>query len=525
VRLGILVLIGLLLSGTAYAETTRVALILGNNIGDADDERLRFAETDAVKVAEVLRDLGGFRSEDTTLLLGGDAGAARRALIGANDRIRSTVSAGTEVLFLIYYSGHADARGLHLGNTTLEISEIEQFVRGSPATMRLLILDSCRSGSVTRVKGGMLGPPLEIRVDERLAGEGVVFLTASAANENAQESDEIRGSFFTHHLVSGLLGAADADGNSQVSVEEAYRYSYENTLRSSSRTLGGLQHPTFRYEVGGRGAIVLSRFAASGRGRALLTLPPGHTFLLFAGDASGPVIAEVGAADRQRQVSVRAGRYFIRGRATDHLLEGTVDVRDGQRLAISDGALTRVAYARLVRKGGGLLRLVHGPLAGYRLRTPLAAGASACHGVVAGWSFDMARFSITPRLSACRGEFANQILRATEYEVAAGARLAHAWDLPWLTIDVGLELGWAVLRQTYATSREAPDNLTAAGRSGLGLAASRDIGGAWYASVELAGEMYLFEGEKRTGQELETALETPFVGALLVGIGTRLALP
>jgi hypothetical protein len=524
VRLGVLALAGLLLPGMASAETARIALILGNNIGDADDERLRFAETDAVKVAEVLRDLGGFRPEDTTVLLGGDAGAARRAIIGANDRIRSMVSAGTEVLFLVYYSGHADARGLHLGKTTLEVSEIEQLVRGSPATMRLLILDSCRSGSVTRVKGGVIGPPLEIRVDERLAGEGVVFLTASAANENAQESDEIRGSFFTHHLVSGLLGAADADDNGQVSVEEAYRYAYENTLRSSSRTLGGLQHPTFRYEVGGRGAIALSRFGAGGQ-RGLLTLPPGHTFLLFAGDASGPVVAEVSAADRQRQVSVRAGRYFIRGRATDHLLEGTVDVHEGQKLAVSDRALTRVAYARLVRKGGGLVRLVHGPVAGYRLRMPLAAGASTCHGVAAGWSFDMHHFSITPRLSACRGELANQTLRATEHELAAGARLAHAWDMPWLTMDLGLELGWAVLRQTYATAGEAPDNLTAAGRIGVGLAASREIGGAWYATVELAGEVYLFEGEKRTGTERETALETPFVGALLVGIGTRLALP
>lgn len=238
-----LVLAGLLLSSTASADTVRIALIMGNDLGDADDERLRFAETDPVKVAEVLRDLGGFRAEDTIVLLGGDARAARRALIGANDRIRSLVSAGTEVLFLVYYSGHADARGLHMGRSTLEVSEVEQLVRGSPATIRLLILDSCRSGAVTRVKGGRRGPPLEIRLDERLAGEGVVFLTASAASENAQESDEIRGSFFTHHLVSGLLGAADADGNGQISVEEAYRYAYEQQEGSGSQTEVGLATP------------------------------------------------------------------------------------------------------------------------------------------------------------------------------------------------------------------------------------------------------------------------------------------
>lgn len=249
------------------------------------------------------------------------------------------------------------------------------------------------------------------------------------------------------------------------------------------------------------------------------------TFLLFAGDARGPVVAEVGAADRQRQVSVRAGRYFVRGRAADHLLEGTVVVREGQRLAVSERALTRVAYARLVRKGGDLVRLAHGPVAGYRLRLPLAAGASACHGVAAGWSFDMHRFSITPRLSACRGEVANEILRAIEDEIAAGARVTHAWDLPWLTVDLGVELGAAVLRQRYSTRGESPDRLTAAGRVGVGLAASRDIAGGWYASVELGGETYLFEGQEGSGTQAETGLETPFVGVLLVGVGRRLALP
>ena len=44
-----------------------------------------------------------------------------------------------------------------------------------------------------------------------LAGEGVVFLTSSSANEDAHESDTLKGSFFTHYLVSGMLGAADTD--------------------------------------------------------------------------------------------------------------------------------------------------------------------------------------------------------------------------------------------------------------------------------------------------------------------------
>jgi uncharacterized caspase-like protein len=77
-------------------------------------------------------------------------------------------------------------------------------------------------------------------------------LTASSANEDAQESDEIKGSFFTHALVSGLMGAADRDKNGVVVLEEAYRHAYDATVRASSRTFAGMQHPTFHYDSAGR---------------------------------------------------------------------------------------------------------------------------------------------------------------------------------------------------------------------------------------------------------------------------------
>ena len=39
--------------------------------------------------------------------------------------------------------------------------------------------------------------------------EGRVLISASGANEYAQESDALQGSYFTHYLVTGLRGAAD----------------------------------------------------------------------------------------------------------------------------------------------------------------------------------------------------------------------------------------------------------------------------------------------------------------------------
>jgi len=74
-----------------------------------------------------------------------------------------------------------------------------------------------------------------------------------------------------------------------------------------------------------------------------------------------------------------------------------VTVAAGELHAVRDGELRRLEYARLVRKGGTPLKLVHGPQAGYRFRTGLTAGSSLCHGVFAGWNVELRHLSITPR--------------------------------------------------------------------------------------------------------------------------------
>ncbi|HET9751788.1 MAG TPA: caspase family protein, partial [Myxococcales bacterium] len=289
----------LLLPGAAAAQVEKFAMVVGNDTGQPPDAALRYSETDAARMAAVLQEVGGVRPENLVLLRGQDAATVRRALIAVNDRVRA---ARGQTVLIVYYSGHADAGALHLGGTSLELPELEQLVRGSAASFRLLVLDACRSGALTRVKGGAPIPPFEIRIDERVAGEGAVFLTSSSASEDSQESDDIKGSFFSHALISGLLGAADENGDGRVTLDEAYRYAYDATLRASSRTLAGLQHPTFQYEVRGQGNLVLSTLDGNAPGRAWVSLPAGRTWLLFNGSEEGAVVAEVGARDKARRL-------------------------------------------------------------------------------------------------------------------------------------------------------------------------------------------------------------------------------
>ncbi len=476
----------------AIAAVERYAVIIGNNAGAADEQSLRYAEDDAEKLHEVLGNLGGFRPENLALLRGKDVATVRRSIIALNDRIRRTVASGRDqALLFVYYSGHADAESLHLGGSSFELGELEALVRGSPATIRLLVLDACRSGAVTRVKGGRPGPDFQILLDERLAGEGVVFLTSSSANEDAHESDSIRGSFFTHYFVSGLLGAADIDGDGKVVLDEAYRFAYENTLRASSRTLGGMQHPTYRYDLKGRGNLALTTLRSPRR--ATLSFPEGRTYLVMDGSPGGAVVAEVGVRDRSRTISVRPGRYFIRGRARSYLLEGTVAVSAGKVERVRDDSLARIAYARLARKGSGPVRVVRGMQVGYRLRTPLSSGASVCQGPFVGYAMETRVVNVVPRIGVCQGGFENDDLEATTREADAELRLSRAWDVPVFTFDVNASIGVAVLRQSFRSEVEAPSRTSAAGQLGVGVGALADLPRGFYAATDVEGLTYFLQ--------------------------------
>lgn len=505
----------LLLASTSAAEPPRFGLLVGHNRGDPDEANLAFAEDDAEKLYGVLSGLGGFPDAHLTLIRGGDAERVRRALVDLNDRIRAHPEGG-QALLLVYYSGHADARQLHLGGTHLALDELEKLVRGSAAGFRLLIVDACRSGALTRVKGGSPVVPAELGVRARTPGEGVVFLSSSSATEDAQESVELKGSFFTHYLVSGLLGPADRDGDGDVTLDESYRYAYDHTVRATSRSFSGVQHPTFRFELKGRHAIALTR--PSQRYRASLSFPQGAAWLIFAGGPGGAVVAEVGALDLERTVSLRPGEYYVRGRGREHLLEGRLSLLPGERRALDSGGLQRVEYARLVRKGGTSLTSVHGAQAGYRMRSALE-GEGLCHGWLAGHALELSELTLTSRLVGCHGSFDNATLSATTLELGLEVGVARAVDLPWLTLSFGGTLGLSWLRQSFDLETE-PARDSAAGRLAAIVGLSRDLPGGLYLFAELSAGLYVLE---RRRSELDAAeLSTRFAGGVALGLGLRL---
>lgn len=480
-------------AGVAHAAPRRFAVIVGQAVGLPGDERLRFAETDAQRVAAVLRELGGFAAEDIVVLTRSKAAELRRALITVNARLREVP--GETVLF-VFYSGHADAEALHLAGTALAADELRDLVAGSSATARVLVIDACRSGGATRRKGGQRAAAFAIDVQDRLQSRGVAILHSSAEGEDSQESDRLAASFFTHYLVSALRGAADADGDGRVTLSEAFSFAAERTLSATARTVAGPQHPTYRFDLAGREDLVLTAPALAGASGGLAFAEPG-SYLVQGKDATGPLVAEIEVDDRPRALALPDGEYLVTRRAPSFLLQGRFAVRAAVATAVRGASMERIAYAQVVRKGGTRLTRSWSAFASAGARgahSELEAGAQLSAGV----RVDLPRLSLEARLFAAWADGAARASSSPDKRVQRGGELGarllalRGQDLGRTTLSAGLQLGALLAREQQGSDETIGAPRRPALLLGGVVQAQRPLFGRFYLRAELGGAAYVF---------------------------------
>ena len=206
-------------------------------------------------VADVFSDLGGIENNDSLLLLNPTLSSLHRTFEKLNNRIlMDGDDTRTELIF--YYSGHSNEEGLLIRNDLFTYKDLKQTLENTKADVKIGILDSCSSGAFTLLKGGKHNAAF--LVDESIKTTGHAFITSSAENESAQESNSLQASFFTHFLVSALRGAADTSLDGKVSLHEAYSYASNETLARTEITQAGAQHASYDFRLTGSGDFVLT---------------------------------------------------------------------------------------------------------------------------------------------------------------------------------------------------------------------------------------------------------------------------
>jgi hypothetical protein len=333
----------------ARAERPRFALAISSTDGRPGRARLWFPADDVQRISAALTEVGGFDRERLHTLSNPKLGALRAELDRLVGRAKEALARGEEPLVLFYYSGHAGADGLELGEEILPYTELRDRLSALTGGVSVLVLDACHSGALTQVKGARPAA-LDFEVPARPGADGLAILTSSSASEVAQESAALGGSFFTHHFALGLRGAADGDGDGRITLGEAYRYAYHRTLSATSSSGVVPQHPTYSIKLAGKGEVVLSELKRS-RSALVLGAGVGRTYLLSR-EGTHEVVAEIASAAGPLRVALPAGKYRVERLLPAPRLTGSLELVAGQAVELRDGALQPVVATAALMKGG-----------------------------------------------------------------------------------------------------------------------------------------------------------------------------
>lgn len=334
-------------TGSAETQINRYVLAVSANNGGKGRPMLRYAESDAKSFVNVLKEMGGVQPQNIVFVKGPSVEKLRHEMDALDKKIAQGKSTGGRNEVLVYYSGHADDKGLRLGEEVYNWKEFRKRIDALKGDVKIAVIDACGSGAITRLKGGVAVPAF--MVDKSSDMKGYAFITSSTQDESSQESDKLKGSFFTHSLVSGLRGAGDASGDGRVTLSEAYQFAFNETLQKTETTLGGAQHPSRDMNLAGTGDVVMTDLRSTSAG---LDLDEDVDGRLFIRDENGALVAELyKKGGRAMSLGFPAGKYSVRMERPAEYKEATVTLQDNYRARLSQKQFAAVSAEKTTLRG------------------------------------------------------------------------------------------------------------------------------------------------------------------------------
>jgi hypothetical protein len=192
------------------APVNAYALVVGSTRFGQEKDRLPFNNLDADRVKDVLIELGGYQTANVKAMYDPNLSAFKSAIANFAEHLFALKQQGEETEFFLYYSGYARECSLQLGLEEFPFDDLRILVDQIPAARKLVVLDV--SENVARC------------FKKAFKGSDSAYMVFSSKNDLLRESVQLGGSFFTHHLVVGLRGAADKGNDGSVTLAEAHEY-------------------------------------------------------------------------------------------------------------------------------------------------------------------------------------------------------------------------------------------------------------------------------------------------------------
>ena len=207
---------------------------------------LKYPQSDALEMQGLWRGPeGGSLDYNHIMVLTNDRATRRNIL----DSMRVLFSrANEDDMVIFYFSGHG-LKGSFLphdyddNDVKIEYTELNDLLTSCPAKHKLVIGDACFVGSLWASKS--VEPSLfkESQEDRNegffrelnRSAPGTAFLLSSSADEESFEISSYGRSIFTHYILEGLKGAANANDDDIITVTELFEYAEANVRLLAAR--------------------------------------------------------------------------------------------------------------------------------------------------------------------------------------------------------------------------------------------------------------------------------------------------
>lgn len=188
---------------------------------------LKYADDDAYRVYAFLKSPEGGAIPDNQIKVLIDEDATREKIIRSLQE--QFGQADENDMVMLYYSGHGikgsllpiDYDGF---NNKLYHDDIIELMETSKAKHKLCMIDACYAGSMLEAKAD-LSAAINVyygALDKERGGTAMIL--SCKEREVSLEDSGLRQGIFSHYLMKGLKGQADANNNNLVTVQELFNY-------------------------------------------------------------------------------------------------------------------------------------------------------------------------------------------------------------------------------------------------------------------------------------------------------------
>lgn len=195
---------------------------------------LRYPDDDAYRIYAFLKSPEGGAVPDDQIRILIDEDATKDRIISSMKEV--FWKAGPNDLVLMYFSGHG-LKGAFLPidfdgrQNKLAHSELTEIINQSKAKHKLFLADACHSGSFLAARNDRESLLSMYYSTLAQAQGGTALIMSSKTDETSLESSGLRQGVFTHFLIRGLKGEADANRNKIITVQELYNYVYQRVRK------------------------------------------------------------------------------------------------------------------------------------------------------------------------------------------------------------------------------------------------------------------------------------------------------